>query len=105
MASNRMTRLVIKSLLCFLLTLAVFLAPAHAKKSDERREEFRGIVTKRPASTLAGEWVIGGRVVQAGTSTEFDQTEGPLDLGSCAKVKFRNGRVHEIDSEPLHDCK
>lgn len=105
MYSNKITRPMINALLCFLLTMAVFLAPAHAKKSDERREEFRGIVTKRPAGTLAGEWVIGGRVVQAGASTEFDQAEGLLDLGSCAKVKFRNGRVHEIDSEPLHDCK
>ena len=105
MKSNNSTRIMITIMACFLLALAVFLAPAHAKRSDEARHEFRGIVTQRPADTLVGSWVIGGQPVQADQATEFDQAEGPLDLGSCAKVKIRNGRVHEIDSEPLHDCK
>lgn len=96
----------IMAIVCVLLVLGFFLAPASAKRGgDEARSEFRGIVTERPAGELTGEWVIGGNVVLAGPETEFDQAEGPLDIGSCAKVESRNGRVHEIDSEPLHSCK
>jgi hypothetical protein len=53
---------------------------------------------------LQGEWVIGGRTFKTGAGTEFDEAEGRLTAGSCAKVEVRSGRVHEIDSEPMSDC-
>lgn len=96
----------ITAMICALLLLAVFLSPASAKRGgDYLRSEFRGIVTEMPAGGLAGEWVIGSRVVLADPATEFDQVEGPLEVGGCAKVEIRDGRVHEIDSEPLNSCK
>jgi len=49
--------------------------------------------------------VIGGRTYNADAGIEFDQTEGKLAVGSCAKVHIRGGRVHEIDSEPMRNCK
>ena len=36
--------------------------------------------------------------------TQFDQSGGKFVVGGCAKVYIRNGRVHEIDSEPMRDC-
>jgi len=68
-------------------------------------DRFYGIIQSMPADGLQGVWVIGGRKITTDPSTEFDQVEGPLTVGACAKVDFRNGRVHEIDSEPPHDCK
>ncbi|MEE4242642.1 MAG: hypothetical protein V2I36_14340 [Desulfopila sp.] len=90
----------IASLLVIFTTGTVF---AKSKK-DDTRIEFQGIVQERPTDTLHGKWTIGGRVVVTDSKTEFDQHEGPLDLGSCAEVDIRNGRVHEIDSEPMRDC-
>lgn len=106
MKSMHRRPITITAMICVLLLLAVFLSPASAKRGgDDIRSEFRGIVTEMPAGGFSGEWVIGGRVVLADPATEFDQAEGPLGIGGCAKVKIRNGRVHEIDSEPLNSCK
>jgi hypothetical protein len=71
---------------------------------DDNRSEFYGIVQERPEKQLQGAWVISGRTFTADTGTEFDQSEGQLTVGSCAKVHVRNGRVHEIDSEPMRNC-
>jgi hypothetical protein len=71
---------------------------------DNNRSEFNGIVQERPEKELQGVWVIGGRTFTADAGIEFDQSEGQLTVGSCAKVHIRNGRVHEIDSEPLRNC-
>ena len=71
---------------------------------DDSRSEFYGLVQELPASGLQGTWVIGGRTFTTDAGTEFDRTEGPLVVGTCVKVQLRNGRVHEIDSEPLRDC-
>jgi hypothetical protein len=54
---------------------------------------------------MQGDWVIGGRTFTADAGTEFDQADGELKVGGCAKVHLRNGRVHEIDSEPMENCK
>ena len=77
-------------------------------KSDKRfdgRTEFYGIIQEKPSTGFHGKWVIGGRAVISDSRTEFDQADGPLVVGGCAKVHIRNGRVHEIDSEPMHDCR
>ena len=73
-------------------------------KDSAGRERHYGVIETRPEGRL-GTWVIGQRSFVADSRTEFDETEGPLALGSCAKVDIRNGRVHEIDSEPLSDCR
>ena len=90
---------------CALLLMA---APdaAMAKRGgdDKDRSRFYGIIEKRPQNELQGEWVIGGQTFIATPGTEFDQADGPLEIGSCAKVEVRNGRVHEIDSESMEKC-
>lgn len=86
------------------LVLFAMVDASLAKRSEDGRSEFRGIIVSRPENTLHGEWLIGGRVVLTDARTEFDQAEGPLDPGTCAKVKIRNGRIHEIDSEPMSSC-
>jgi hypothetical protein len=87
-----------------LMTLSADLAVAKRGGGDENRSEFYGIVEAQPHNGRQGEWVIGGRTFIAGQGTEFDETEGSLTVGSCVKVHVRNGRVHEIDSEPMQDC-
>ena len=95
--------------LAIAVALPLILAPDSALARRGGRggdgDRFYGIVQSMPAGGLQGEWVIGGRKITTDPSTEFDQVEGPLTVGGCAKVDFRNGRVHEIDSEPPHDCK
>lgn len=88
------------------LSMPLIPVPALAKRSgdDEERSEYRGLVQERPYDGRQGEWVIGGRIFIADQGTEFDEAEGPLREGSCAKVQMRNGRVHEIESEPLRGC-
>lgn len=78
--------------------------PLAKRNGDEDRSEFYGIVKSRPVDRLEGPWVIGGRTFTADSGTEFNQSEGQLNVGSCAKVHIRDGRVHEIDSEPIGDC-
>lgn len=78
-----------------------------AKRGGDRdnRERFYGLVQSMPASGLQGEWVVGGRTVVADAATEFHEKAGPLRVGGCAKVDLRNGRTHEIESQPAHDCR
>ena len=86
---------------------ALLLSPAilAAKNGDDRdRQRFYGRVEVKPEN-LQGTWVIGGREVTTSPQTEFDEIDGPLKVGTCAKVDFRNGIVHEIDSEPDRDCR
>ncbi len=103
---------VLKNRTCALLLAAGLLValtadPAAARRGggDENRFDFYGIVQARPDNGRQGEWVIGGRTFIAGQATEFDESEGVLSVGSCVKVHVRNGRVHEIDSEPIQDCR
>ena len=70
---------------------------------DENRIRILGIIRSMPAG-LEGTWVIGGRTFTTVPETQFDQLEGPLVVGGCAKVDIRNGVVHEIDSEQIGDC-
>jgi hypothetical protein len=89
-----------------LLFGAALLAPvtASAKGGDDVRLRFYGWVEQMP-ERLHGTWVIGGETVVTVPATEFDQSDGPLRVDGCAKVEFRNGVVHEIDSEPERDCR
>lgn len=92
------------TLLIIGVALTGILAPALAQAGDdENRVRFRGWVEHMPEG-LQGSWLIGGRQVTTNPGTEFDQVNGPLLVGGCAKVDIRNGIVHEIDSEPNEDC-
>jgi len=86
------------------LVLPLNMAQARRGGDNDNRSDFYGIIQSRPENGLQGVWVIGGRTFQADAGTEFDQTEGKLTVGQCAKVHIRNGRVHEIDSEPMRNC-
>jgi len=89
----------------FVLSLFVLPGMVAAKRDDERnRSEFYGIVEERPADGFHGQWVIGGRSVVPDVGTEFDESDGSLAVGACAKVKIRNDRIHEIETEPMRDC-
>jgi hypothetical protein len=93
-----------------LLTLAIgatLAAPGDvwAKRGgDKDRERFYGWVESMPEG-LHGTWIIGGQEVTTSPQTQFDETDGPLRTGGCAKVDIRGGVVHEIDSEPPSDCR
>jgi hypothetical protein len=90
-----------------LMLSVLSLAPvtAVAKDDDDRdRTSFHGWVEVMPEG-LHGTWIIGGQQVVTNPRTEFDQTEGPLMVGGCAKVDIRGRLVHEIDSEPSRNCR
>jgi len=94
--------------LVFTIALSIFVTTdtvlAKGGSDKENRSEFYGIVQMRPEKGSQGTWVIGNSAFTADAGTEFDQSEGQLTVGSCAKVHVRNGRVHEIDSEPIRNC-
>jgi hypothetical protein len=91
---------------CLFLAVAILQPQSVSAKSDERRDRIRfyGVVEVMPQG-LHGTWIIGGKVVTTNPRTQFDQQEGPLRVGGCAKVDIRAGLVHEIDSEPDSDCR
>ena len=88
------------------IVMPLFMAPdvAFAKGGNKNRERYYGIIQSKPAA-LQGTWVIGGRTITTVRGTEFDQLQGPLKVGACAKVDICNGQVHEIDSEPMRNCR
>lgn len=94
--------------LVLVLMLTAWLTPpsvALAKQDDDRnRQRFYGWIEVMP-ETLHGTWIIGGREVTTNPRTEFDMSDGPLQVGGCAKVDIREGVFHEIDSEPPKDCR
>lgn len=81
--------------------------PSVTPSATPVRSEHRGLIESRPLGLL-GEWQIGGLVFIADNNTEFDMDEGPLTVGSCAKVHFfvSNGQrvAREIDAESPRDC-
>ena len=90
-----------------LTAAALTLVPGIVGAGDDKdhdRTRFYGWVEAMPEG-LHGTWIIGGQQVTTGPSTEFDQLEGPLQVGACAKVTIRGGVIHEIDSEPPGDCR
>ena len=62
-----------------------------------------GIIKNRPDGKV-GTWVVGGRSVEVTERTDLDEDDGPLKVGSCAKVEIDDGKVEEIESEPLNKC-
>ena len=80
--------------------------PALAKDGADGRErsELYGLIEARPENGLQGQWIIGGQTFDTGPGTQFDEREGALQVGRCAKVQVRDGRVHEIEGQPMSDC-
>ena len=66
-------------------------------------DDFYGIIENRPDGKV-GTWVIGGRSVEVTKRTDLDEDNGPLKVGSCAEVEIDNGKVEDIESEPLSRC-
>lgn len=97
-------KVVIYSILVLLAAGMLFSQASFAKRSGDDRSYFSGIIQVRPTDGLHGRWVIGGQDIVTEPGTEFDERDGLLAIGSCAKVEWRSGRLHEIDSEPLSDC-
>lgn len=96
------TVVVVAFVIALVLPMFTSIGTAQAKAGDKITI---GIITVKPASGLRGTWVIGGKTFKATAKTEFDQVEGPLVIGACAKAKIRNGVLKEIDSEPMRDCR
>jgi hypothetical protein len=87
------------------ISFAVVAPGAVAKEERDRdRHTFYGWVETMP-DDVQGTWIIGGRHIVTNPRTEFDQREGPLVVGGCAKVDIRGSAVHEIDSQPDGDCR
>lgn len=108
MRHSRIVKILLLSCSLFLaLPLIVGPDQAQARRggTEDNRSEFYGVVQSLPEKGLRGVWVIAGRTIKADASTEFDQVEGKLAVGRCVKVHVRNGRVHEIDSEPMRNCR
>lgn len=61
-------------------------------------EEFYGKLESRPEGKV-GTWVIGGRQVVVTETTRLDEDDGPLVVGACAEVEYKNGAVKEIETE------
>lgn len=99
---NRVPAVVLLALIVF--TLGSMAPTGISAKSDDHRYRFYGWIEKMPED-LQGTWVIDGRTLTSDAQTEYDQEDGPLAVGGCAKVDIRNGRLHEIDSEPPSDCR
>ncbi|HKW97158.1 MAG TPA: DUF5666 domain-containing protein [Bryobacteraceae bacterium] len=49
--------------------------------------DFNGIVQSLPPGTVLGDWRIGGTVVHVSSSTEIDQEENSIGVGSCVEVR------------------
>jgi len=65
---------------------------------------YYGLIVTRP-DALQGDWVIGDRTFYPNAKTKFDQSEGALTVGSCAKVQVRNDRVRKIERRPQDNCR
>jgi hypothetical protein len=66
-------------------------------------DDFYGIIESRPTSK-AGTWIVGGKALNVTEQTEFDEDYGPLNVGACADVEMDDGKVEEMESEPLQKC-
>lgn len=84
-----------KSLFLAIASLGLIALPAAAKN------DFYGIIEQRPSGKV-GTWTIGGRAIQV---TEQTNLEGQLTVGTCVEVDFDDGRVEEIEAEPISKCR
>ena len=51
------------------------------------KQRFQGVVEQMPEDGYTGQWVIGGRTVNATTNTKFREKRGKLQIGSYVQVE------------------
>ena len=68
-------------------------------------ESFTGIIESRPGIKY-GNWVIGDRTIEVTFLTKLDEDNGPLEVGSCAKVKVSShgAKVKKIKASDPKKC-
>ncbi len=66
-------------------------------------QDLHGIIKSRPDGKV-GTWVVGKHSVQVTEKTRLKEHKGPLTIGACAEVDIHDGKVKEIESEPLRKC-
>ena len=90
--------------------VAVEIATTDNERCDgEGEEHFYGIIDQvPPTGTITGTWVISGVEFLSTQHTQLNTENGPLDVGSCAKVEYRviNGlnMADEIASQWAYRC-
>lgn len=84
----------------FLLLSAGMLALPLASQAGE---DFYGKIETRPDGKV-GQWVIGGKAVNATAETELDEDAGPHAVGACVEVEVEDGVVEEIETENMKKC-
>ncbi len=107
----KMTPLLVTIIGAILLALTTtFMASQtlQAAAVDGGGSDWRGLVETMPATGFVGDWVIGGRAFSVNGASEIKQEAGPLQVGSCAKVKYQvdgaTNRALEIESQSGNDC-
>ena len=80
-----------------LLTAMAIAATAGAE------DDIHGILKSRPQG-VAGTWVIDGRAFVADRHTRLDESRGPLKVGVCVEAEYEDGRLEEIESQPIDQC-
>jgi len=88
-----------KKLLMACLSVTAFSLPMIGYADDD----FYGKIESRPDAKV-GQWVIGGKNVNATAATELDDRKGPLTVGSCVEVEIDDGVVEEIEAEKMRKC-
>ncbi len=69
------------------LLLLLTAAPASYAKSGAGIVEWSGIVQSMPSGGLAGNWNVAGKAFRADSTTQFDQEDGTIAVGSLVEVK------------------
>jgi hypothetical protein len=88
-----------KKMLMACLSVAALALPMVGQADDD----FYGKIESRPDAKV-GEWVIGGKTVNATAQTELDDRKGPLTVGSCVEVEIDDGAFEEIEAEKMRKC-
>lgn len=74
--------------------------------SGSGEKKARGTIDSLPADGLIGTWMIRGTAYIATKSTEFEQSDGPFEVGACVDVEYivqnENNIATEIETED--DC-
>lgn len=88
-----------KSFIAFVIALIASSIVQFAVADDD----FYGIIGSRPEGKV-GVWTIGGRSIEVTERTDLDEDHGPLEIGARAEVDIDDGKVDEIESEPVKKC-
>lgn len=112
MSKLKMTPLLVTIIGAILVSLAATFMVSQtlqAASDDGGGSDWRGLVQTKPAAGFVGNWVIGGRTFSATNATEINQSEGALEVGSCAKVRYQvvdggTNRALQIERQSANDC-